>query len=55
MCHKYSNTFLQHGMYPAIGHWGNKRPEVPVTNLAELQALEAYLRLAYEAGNFTAA
>jgi len=33
----------------AIGHWGTGDIEVPITDLAELQALEAYLRLAYEA------
>lgn len=33
----------------AIGHWGTGDIEVPITHLAELQALEAYLRLAYEA------
>lgn len=32
----------------AIGHWGTGDIEVPITHLAELQALDAYLRLAYE-------
>ena len=33
----------------AIGHWGTGDVEVPITHIAELQALEPYLRLAYEA------
>lgn len=33
----------------AIGHWGTGDIEVPITQLTELQALETYLRLAYEA------
>lgn len=33
----------------AIGHWGTGDIEVSITQQAELQALEAYLRLAYEA------
>ncbi|WP_312565593.1 DUF5655 domain-containing protein [Comamonas sp.] len=33
----------------AIGHWGTGDIEVSITQLAELQALEPYLRMAYEA------
>lgn len=33
----------------AIGHWGTGDIEVPITQQAELQALEPYLRMAYEA------
>lgn len=33
----------------AIGHWGTGDIEVPITELSQLQALEPYLRIAYEA------
>ncbi|MBP9941623.1 MAG: hypothetical protein KBF33_09580 [Comamonas sp.] len=33
----------------AIVHWGTGDIEVPITQLAELQTLEPYLRMAYEA------
>lgn len=33
----------------AIGHWGTGDIEVRITQLAQLQALAPYLRMAYEA------
>lgn len=33
----------------AIGHWGTGDIEVPITELSQLQRLEPYLRMAYQA------